>query len=130
MPAGDGTGPMGAGPMSGRRAGYCAGYSVPGYANPTVPRMGMGWRRGWGGHWAGGGGRGGGWRWRHWYYATGVPGWASYSVPPAWPASAAPYAAAPTPEQEITLLRGQAEWMKEQLGAIEKRITELEQKEG
>lgn len=26
MPAGDGTGPMGLGPMTGRAAGYCAGY--------------------------------------------------------------------------------------------------------
>jgi len=34
MPAGDGTGPMGWGPMSGRAAGYCAGFAVPGYVNP------------------------------------------------------------------------------------------------
>ena len=33
MPAGDGTGPLGFGPMTGRAAGYCAGYPVPGYAN-------------------------------------------------------------------------------------------------
>lgn len=32
MPCGDGTGPMGMGPMTGRRAGLCAGYSYPGYA--------------------------------------------------------------------------------------------------
>lgn len=44
MPRGDGTGPAGMGPMTGRAAGYCAGFSVPGYANPSVPRMGM--RRG------------------------------------------------------------------------------------
>lgn len=31
MPAGDGTGPMGQGPMTGRAAGYCAGFPVPGY---------------------------------------------------------------------------------------------------
>jgi len=34
MPFGDGTGPMGLGPMTGRAAGYCAGYPVPGYMNP------------------------------------------------------------------------------------------------
>lgn len=34
MPQGNGTGPMGLGPMTGRAAGYCAGYGVPGYANP------------------------------------------------------------------------------------------------
>jgi len=33
MPAGNGRGPIGSGPMTGRGAGYCAGYSVPGYAN-------------------------------------------------------------------------------------------------
>ena len=26
------------GPMTGRAAGYCAGYSVPGYMNPVVGR--------------------------------------------------------------------------------------------
>ena len=31
MPRGDRTGPAGAGPLTGRAAGYCAGYSTPGY---------------------------------------------------------------------------------------------------
>lgn len=34
MPWGNGTGPAGYGPMTGRAAGYCAGYPVPGYLNP------------------------------------------------------------------------------------------------
>ncbi len=33
MPFGDGTGPEEMGPMTGRGAGYCAGYEHPGYAN-------------------------------------------------------------------------------------------------
>ena len=33
MPRGDGTGPLGAGPMTGRGAGYCTGYAAPGYVN-------------------------------------------------------------------------------------------------
>jgi len=41
MPAGDGTGPLGFGPMTGRAAGYCAGYPVPGYMNP-IPGQGFG----------------------------------------------------------------------------------------
>jgi len=41
MPGGDGTGPMGMGPMTGRAAGYCAGYSAPGYLNP-IPGRGFG----------------------------------------------------------------------------------------
>ena len=36
MPAGNGTGPLGMGPMTGRAAGYCAGYPVPGYVNPGL----------------------------------------------------------------------------------------------
>ncbi len=45
MPGGDGTGPLGLGPGTGRRAGYCGGFGVPGYANPAPPP----WygRRGW-----------------------------------------------------------------------------------
>jgi len=38
MPLGDGTGPAGLGPMTGRAAGYCAGYPVPGYMNPVLNR--------------------------------------------------------------------------------------------
>ena len=32
MPGGDRTGPVGTGPMTGRRMGYCTGVSAPGYA--------------------------------------------------------------------------------------------------
>ena len=121
MPAGDGTGPMGMGPMTGRGAGYCAGYGAPGYANP-IPGRGFGMGRG-----RGGGGRG----WRHQYYATGLPGWARFGYAPAWgappPAAYGPYAAPPTREQEAEFLKTQAEWLKEQLDAISQRITELEQ---
>ncbi|MBN2270494.1 MAG: DUF5320 domain-containing protein [Sedimentisphaerales bacterium] len=41
MPYGDGTGPAGAGPMTGRAAGFCAGYPLPGYANPVLGRAGF-----------------------------------------------------------------------------------------
>ncbi|GAG62874.1 unnamed protein product [marine sediment metagenome] len=33
MPGGDRTGPMGMGPMTGRAAGYCAGFASPGFMN-------------------------------------------------------------------------------------------------
>ena len=50
MPRGDGTGPIGSGPMSGRAAGICAGNCAPGYAtrNPRYcgPRGGGAWGRG------------------------------------------------------------------------------------
>ncbi|MFW6008697.1 MAG: DUF5320 domain-containing protein [archaeon] len=47
MPGGDGTGPMGKGPMTGRGTGFCAGFSTPGFTNPTS-RLGIGFRRGYG----------------------------------------------------------------------------------
>jgi len=57
MPWGDGTGPWGLGPMTGRGFGYCAGYPHPGFVVP-FPRGGrwFWWGRGF---W----GRGRGWRW-------------------------------------------------------------------
>lgn len=36
MPKGDRTGPMAAGPRTGRAAGFCAGYSKPGVANAPI----------------------------------------------------------------------------------------------
>ena len=121
MPAGDGTGPLGLGGMTGRGAGYCAGFSVPGYMNPT-PGRGWGMGRGWG--WGRGWGRGRGWR--HGYYAMGVPG-----ALPAY--GVAPYYAGPAPEHETQALRTQAEHLEGALAEIRKRLAELEatqEKEG
>ncbi|MEA3406651.1 MAG: DUF5320 domain-containing protein [Chloroflexota bacterium] len=118
MPWGDRTGPAGLGPMTGRAAGYCAGYSVPGYANPAFGR-GFGFGRG------GGWGRGRGYR--NWYYATGLPGWARAGYAPAWGTAAAPYYGAPvSAEQQVEGLRAQSEWLQEQLRVINERIEELE----
>ncbi|MFP4654721.1 MAG: DUF5320 domain-containing protein [Methanohalobium sp.] len=44
MPGGDRTGPIGSGPLTGRGAGYCAGFDAPGFAN-NVP-VGRGLARG------------------------------------------------------------------------------------
>ncbi|HNR33506.1 MAG TPA: DUF5320 domain-containing protein, partial [Candidatus Hydrogenedentes bacterium] len=96
MPGGDRTGPLGAGPMTGRGAGRCAGFDMPGYANP-VPGRGF-WGRGFG-RGGGGGGRG----WRHWYYATGLPGWMRFG----WGAATVPVAS--PGEAERVLLQRQAE---------------------
>ncbi len=104
MPAGDGTGPLGLGPMTGRGMGYCAGYGVPGFANPW-PRWGFGW------------GRGRGWRW--WYWATGLPGWARFGLY----RGIAPWLG---PGDELTFLRNQAKFLEQQLKTISQRIEELE----
>jgi len=116
MPWGDRTGPMGQGPMTGRAAGYCAGYGVPGYANPVRGR-------GFGGRW-GGGGRGRGWR--HGYYMTGMPGWArfgmGYTGYPVAPPAAAPGVAV----DEASALKEQAEYLQEALADVQRRLGELE----
>jgi len=119
MPAGDRTGPNGFGPMTGRGAGFCAGYSVPGYANPVAGRGYGGYGRG-----RGGGGRG----WRHNYYATGLPYWArGYQPAPAMPVYG--YSGVQpefTAEDEMKMLRDQAEFMQKEIAAIQNRIQELE----
>jgi hypothetical protein len=124
MPGGDGTGPGGMGPMTGRAAGYCAGYPVPGFMNPVPGRGFGGWGRG-----------GGGWGRRNRFYATGLTGWqrAAYGYPafagvPYGAPYAAPYAPTVTREQEVEMLKGQAEYFEDALDGIKKRIEELESK--
>jgi hypothetical protein len=113
MPAGDGTGPMGMGPRTGRAAGYCSGYGELGWANPAPGRgLGLGWGRR--------GGRGGGWRHRNWYYATGVPGRGRFGYAPACGPPAAP-----APEEEVEFLKAKAAWLEQQLEAIGRRVQEL-----
>lgn len=124
MPFGDRTGPMGLGPMTGRAAGYCAGFGVPGFMNPW---FGVGRR--WFGR-----GRGGGRGWRNLFYATGLPGWqrAAWGWP-AWgfpPGYGPAYAAAvppapPSKEQELQMLKRQADWLGAALEEIKKRMDEL-----
>jgi hypothetical protein len=105
------------GPMTGRAAGYCAGAGIPGYAN-AIPGRAMGW---------GGSGRCRGNRWRHWYYATGLPGWARMGYAPPW--AAGPMAAPPPAEQEAGYLKEQAAYLQQQLDAIGQRLQELEKQE-
>jgi len=121
MPAGDGTGPLGRGPLTGRGGGYCAGYGFPGYMNP-LPGRGFGF---WGfGRGFFGRGRGH----RHWFYATGLPFWARQSA--WWPGfySAPAYAPMVSSEQELNYLKDQSEYLRNSLEEIQKRITELEAK--
>lgn len=124
MPRGDGTGPAGMGPMTGRAAGYCAGYSVPGYTSPSGGRyFGIG-RGAFGGR-----GRG----YRNWYYATGLPGWYRYNMGlPAWggvagyPYYGSPYMQDIDPEEEVKILKDQADMLKKQLDDIQARVEEVQ----
>jgi len=102
MPRGDGTGPAGMGPMTGRGAGYCAGYAAPGFARPGFGRgMGMGFRRGRGGY-------------RMQY------------MPPVYPDNPAPPAVDMTPEENVQMLKNQAAQLSQTLENINKQIAELE----
>ena len=116
MPCGDGTGPLGLGPMTGRAAGFCAGYPMPGYANPLPGRFWF-WARfpRWG--------RGGWWgRWwpRRWaaglpYGMPGLPYWAPTGwVPPQM-----------SKEQGAEVLRQQADYLRSALDEITRRLEEL-----
>jgi hypothetical protein len=120
MPRGDGTGPMGQGPMTGRAAGYCAGYSVPGYVNPVFSGGFFGRGRGFFGR--GGGGRG----FRNMYYATGLTGWQRASMGAPAFVGAYPYAGEVTPKQEADILKNEADVLKSQLNDIQSRIETLE----
>ena len=112
MPRGNGMGPAGMGPMTGRAAGYCAGYNVPGFMNPYGGRMGGGF--GWGRGRRFGRGMG------DWGYSGVVPyGASTYG---AVPYGQAPYAS----EQELEFMQSQAKALGDQLGQIQKRISELE----
>ncbi len=130
MPFGDRTGPMGMGPMTGRAAGYCAGYPVPGFMNPNPGRWG--WGRGWGRGM--GWGRGRGWGRRAYggypypgYGGWGYPGWGAPAggYPPGAPMSAP---TPPTAEQEKQYLRDHADFLQKELEEIERRISDLESK--
>jgi hypothetical protein len=103
MPRGDGTGPMGMGPMTGRGAGFCAGFAAPGYMNPGIG-YGMGFGRGRG--------------FRRMFYYTGMPGWARAGYPV--------YGGAYAPAvDEKEFLGNQAEFLENQLQQVRKRLKTL-----
>jgi len=126
MPRGDGTGPLGMGPRSGRGAGYCTGYDVVGYANPWPGR----------GHFCRGGIFGGsgvvepgkGFRWRNWYNATGQPFWArGRQLSWNWPQGQTPQygSSQATNEAEIEYLKNEASILEDELKNIKERLENL-----
>jgi len=110
MPGGDGTGPSGLGPRTGRAAGYCAGYPSAGYVNPGFGggRSGYGLGRGLGKGRGRGLGLGRGFGWRAYPYPT--------------------YQAAPelTQKQEAGILKDQAKALQEEMSLVNERIKALE----
>jgi len=127
MPRGDRTGPDGRGSMTGRSAGYCAGYNMPGFANPIGGRgfrgRGQGFGRGFGRGYGRGRGFGRG-------YGNYDPEY--YSPEPNYPAygpGTAPAYQEPAPEEEKVYLENLVKGMEKELGDIKARIKELVKKE-
>ncbi|MHA1343713.1 MAG: DUF5320 domain-containing protein [Promethearchaeota archaeon] len=136
MPRGDGTGPAGLGPMTGRGLGYCAGYSTPGY----MKGPGLGWGRGWWGRgrglgwgrgWWGWGrglgwGRGwwgrGWWRWGGYYpYATPVAATAPVVAPYTTPMAL-------NPTDQLAMLKQEKEYMESDLKGIQNALKDITKK--
>ena len=103
------------GSMTGRAAGYCAGYGMPGYARFTPERAlntgfgrgRRGWNRGYGGSDRG---------WGNMDHAPGAPGRQRLSA----------YADAYTsPIQEKAALKQHAEALQAELDAVMKRLSDM-----
>ncbi|RPH49011.1 MAG: hypothetical protein EHM85_15300 [Desulfobacteraceae bacterium] len=115
MPGGNGTGPMGMGSMTGRAAGFCAGFEMPGYANAPARRgFGVGYGRGREFR-----GRNAGRGFRHMFKATGLPGWMSFG------GYDAPYQGS-DPDFEKQTLKNQINALQSELEFIKKRLSEIE----
>lgn len=113
MPSGDRTGPVGQGPRTGRSLGFCSGYDSPGYTKGVGSGMGRGFGFGRGLGFGQGFGRG-----RGFGRGYGRMSWDYGSVNP-WPQSM-------NREDEITMLKSQAEALSRSQADIARRIDELE----
>ena len=104
MPRADGTGPAGAGPMTGRGAGGRAGFTARGPVNPRGRggAMGRGRRRGF----------------RRAFRETGLPGWMRRGYP-------ASDGTNPKTVDEEEALKNQAEVLQRQLQQVQKRLANL-----
>ncbi len=109
---GDGTGPLGQGPLTGRGAGYCAGYSTPGYLNRDVGRGGV-WRTG-----VRGGGRGN----RNFFNTTGLARWQRSADLQ----TAAPAQPGVSREQRLQQMRTRADILKAQMESLNNQIKAVE----
>lgn len=106
MPGFNGMGPLSAGPMTGQGRGYCMSYVSPNTRFDQRPCLGSGRGQ------------------RHWYHATGMPGWVRWApgVVPGTPVYVPPF----NGEQELYFLKEQVECLEKALTQTKNRIKELE----
>lgn len=109
MPGFNGTGPLSAGPMTGRGQGYCLSNIGPDSRSNQSFCSGSGRGR------------------RHWYHATELPRWSRWA--PNNVMAAPGYAPPLTTEQELIFLQGQAEHLENALEQTKNQIKELENKD-
>ncbi len=98
MPGFNGTGPWGMGPMTGGGRGFCSPWGTGAVSRPYGRSQGRGYG----------------------YHHRGY-GYPYYGAP----TTAVPYASSMTREQELDLLKSQAQAVKSQLEQIESRIEQL-----
>ncbi|MFP4115823.1 MAG: DUF5320 domain-containing protein [Candidatus Aenigmatarchaeota archaeon] len=99
MPRGDGTGPRGEGPRTGRELGYCAGYDSPGFTK-GAPRGGGGFGRG--------------------------RGFRRYRTAPAFGRGRVPARTVqPNEEQELQMLDQDKEAIENEVEALEKELEDI-----
>ncbi len=122
MPGGDRTGPLGMGPRTGRAAGYCAGYRVPGYSNPA-PGCGYGYEGGYGRGYGRGFGRGMGRGGGRGFFGRGRMRGAYYDAPPE---NYPPEPVAASAEDEIRMLKSEERNLSNSLKQIRNRLNEIE----
>ena len=108
MPGFDGTGPRGEGPMTGGGRGYC-----------VVPFGAAGRQSGKGSFYGRGAGRG----WRNCFYATGLPGWMRAQK---GMQAFGGFGRAVSKEDDVEMLKSQADFLKQQLEDTQARIQEME----
>jgi hypothetical protein len=110
MPNFDGTGPLGQGAMTGGGRGYCA---IPLNSANLKPRNGRGFY-----------GRGNGRGFRNCFNASGLPGWTRAQR------GMQAFGRMISKDDELAMLKNQADYFKEELDAINSRVQELESQKG
>lgn len=109
MPQGDRTGPMGQGPITGRGLGFCSGFDTPGYAKGFGGGMGRGFGFGRGRGMGMGNGRGRNFGGAFTGFFQGSPWMQTVSK-----------------DDEVKMLKAQAESLKRSQKVIEKRLSDLD----
>lgn len=118
MPRGDRTGPTGQGPFTGRGLGNCKGFDSPGFTKGMGAGMGRGGGMGRSMGYGGGFGRGAGYG-RGWGFNAPYP----VNTP------AYPWMNSMSREDEIRLLKSEADALRRSQKEIEKRLGDLEKEE-